>query len=56
MAFAFEELKVYHKAVDFAVRVIEILDEIDAPRKHFRLIEQLEASGTSVPSNTCLAK
>ena len=51
MAFAFEELKVYQKALDFAVSVIEILDEIDTPRKHFRLIEQLEASSTSVASN-----
>jgi four helix bundle protein len=51
MAFAFEELKVYQKALDFAVSVIKILDEIDTPRKHFRLIEQLEASSTSVASN-----
>jgi len=51
MAFAFEELKVYQKALDFAVSVIEILDEIDAPRKHFRLFEQLEASCTPVASN-----
>ena len=51
MAFAFEELKVYQKSLDFTVRVIEIIDEIDAPRKHYRLIEQLEASCTSVASN-----
>ncbi len=51
MAFAFEDLKVYQKALDFAVYVIEIIDEIDAPRKHYRLIEQIEASSTSVASN-----
>ena len=51
MAFVFEELKVYQKSLDFAVKVIEILDEIDTPRKHYRLIEQLEASSTSVASN-----
>ena len=51
MAFAFEELKVYKKAVDFAVNVIETIDKIDAPRKHFRLFEQIEASSTSVSSN-----
>ena len=51
MAFAFEELKVYQKALDFAVNVIETIDEIDAPRKHFRLFEQIEASSTSVSSN-----
>ena len=51
MAFAFEELKVYQKSLEFAVRVIEVIDEIDAPRKHYRLIEQIEASSTSVASN-----
>ena len=51
MAFAFEELKVYQKALDFAVNVIVTIDEIDAPRKHFRLFEQIEASSTSVSSN-----
>ena len=51
MAFAFEELKVYQKALDFAVNVIETIDEIDAPRKHFRQFEQIESSATSVSSN-----
>ena len=51
MAFAFEELKVYQNALDFAVSVIETIDEIDAPRKHYRLFEQLETSSTSVASN-----
>jgi len=51
MAFAFEELKVFEKALDFAVNVIETIDEIDAPRKHFRLFEQIEFSSTSVSSN-----
>ncbi|MBW1754397.1 MAG: four helix bundle protein, partial [Deltaproteobacteria bacterium] len=40
MAFAFEDLQVYQRALDFAVNVIEKIDEIDAPRKHYRLIEQ----------------
>ena len=52
MAFAFEELKVYQKALDFAVSIIDIIDEMDTPRKHFKLIEQIEASSTSVASNT----
>ncbi len=43
MAFAFENLKVYQRALDFAVTVIEIIDEMDTPRKHYRLIEQLES-------------
>ena len=51
MAFAFEELKVYQRAPDFSVAVIDIIDEIDTPRKHFRLIDQLEAACTSVALN-----
>ena len=51
MAFAFEDLQVYQRALDFAVNVIKVLDETDAPRKHYRLFEQIEASSTSVASN-----
>ena len=51
MPFSFEELLVYQKAVDFSVSVISSIDELEAPRKHYRLIEQLEASSTSVSSN-----
>ena len=48
MGFAFEELKVYQKALDFAVSIINLVDELDTHRKHYRLIEQLEACSTSV--------
>ncbi|NVM24560.1 MAG: four helix bundle protein [Desulfobacterales bacterium] len=52
MAFAFENLKVYQRALDFSVTVIGVIDEMDTPRKHYRLIEQLESSCTSVALNT----
>jgi four helix bundle protein len=51
MAFAFEELEVYQRALRFSVSVINVVDEMDTPRKHYRLIEQLEASCTSVALN-----
>ena len=51
MAFAFEDLQVYQKALDFAVAVIDQIEEMDTPRKHYRLIEQLEAACTSVALN-----
>ena len=51
MTFAFEKLQVYQRALDFAVAVIDMIDEVETPRKHFRLIEQLEASCTSVALN-----
>ena len=56
MAFAFEELDVYQRALDFSVSMINIVDEIDTPRKHYRLIEQLEASSTSVALNVAEGK
>jgi four helix bundle protein len=37
--------------LEFSVAVIELVDRIDTPRKHYRLIEQLEASSTSVALN-----
>ena len=51
MAFAFEKLKVYQRALDFSVSVIDVIDDIETPRKHYRLIEQLEASCTSIALN-----
>ena len=51
MPFAFEKLKVYQRALDFSVSVIDVIDDVETPRKHFRLIDQLEASCTSVALN-----
>ncbi len=56
MNFAFEDLKVYQKALDFAVSVIDVIDGLDTPRKHFRLIEQLEAASSSVALNIAEGK
>jgi four helix bundle protein len=44
-------LEVYQRALRFSVSVIKVVDQMDTPRKHFRLIEQLEASCTSVALN-----
>jgi hypothetical protein len=56
MTFAFEKLDVYQRALSFSVAVIGIIDEVKTPRKHFRLIEQLEAACTSVVLNACPVK
>ena len=56
MKFAYEDLDVWSKAVDFAVRVIGIVDSIDTSRKHFRLFEQIEASSTSISTNIAEGK
>jgi four helix bundle protein len=50
--FAFEDLEVWQKAVDFVDKVISLAEEMQTDRKHFRLIEQLESASTSVALNT----
>ena len=54
--FSFQELKVWQKSVLFAEQVIRSIDEIEAPRRHYRLIEQLESACTSVSMNIAEGK
>jgi len=56
MAFSFEELQVYQKALEFSVSVIDGIDGFDTPRNHYRLIEQVESACTSVPMNIAEGK
>jgi four helix bundle protein len=51
MRFGYEDLAVWDKAVDFAVKVISAVENISTDRKHFRLLEQIESSSTSVSMN-----
>jgi four helix bundle protein len=54
--FSFQDLKVWEKAVFFAEEVIRTIDGLDTPRKHYRLVEQLEAAATSVAMNIAEGK
>ena len=54
--FSFEDLEVWKKAVEFAHEVVNIAENIQTDRKHFRLIEQLEAASTSVALNIAEGK
>jgi four helix bundle protein len=54
--FSFQRLKVWQKSVAFAENVIRIVDDLATDRKHFRLIEQLEAASTSVAMNIAEGK
>ena len=54
--FGYENLDVWDRAVDFAVNVIELVETIDTGRKHYRLLEQIEASSTSVSMNLAEGK
>jgi hypothetical protein len=56
MQFGYESLEVWNKAVDFAVKVIDSVDNISTDRKHYRLLEQIESSSTSVSMNLAEGK
>ena len=54
--FSFQDLNVWQKAVLFAEKVIRTIDQLQTPRKHYRLIEQLESAATSVAMNIAEGK
>ena len=56
MKFAYQDLEVWSKAIDFAVEVIDTVEGITTDRKHYRLLEQIEASSTSVSMNIAEGK
>ncbi len=42
--------------MNFANEVINLTEQLDTDRKHYRLVEQLESSATSVPMNIAEGK
>ena len=56
MGFAYENLEVWNKSVEFAVRVIDVVESVETGRKHYRLLEQIEASSTSIALNIAEGK
>jgi len=56
MKFGYEDLDVWNRSVDFAVKVIELIEKLDTERKHCRLFEQIEASSTSISMNLAEGK
>ena len=54
--FAFKDLKVWQKSLYFANNVIDLTENLNTNRKHFRLIEQIEASSASVAQNIAEVK
>jgi four helix bundle protein len=56
MKFGYENLNVWNKAVEFAVEVIELVEMISTDRRHFRLLEQVEASSSSISMNIAEGK
>jgi four helix bundle protein len=56
MQFSYQDLEVWSKAVEFAVDVIDTVELISTKRKHYRLLEQIEASSTSIAMNIAEGK
>jgi len=53
---SYKHLFVWQKSMAFANEVIDLVDSLDTSRKHYRLIEQLEAAVTSIPMNIAEGK
>jgi len=53
---AYKDFQVWTKSMTLVDQVIAMIDEMDTPRKHFRLIEQLESAVTSIPMNIAEGK
>jgi len=53
--YPFEKLDVWRMAVDFAEKVLELIEDIP-PNKHLRLISQMEAAVTSIALNIAEGK
>lgn len=56
MKFGYEDLEVWDRSVDFAVNIIDLIENINTPRKHYRLFEQIESSSTSIAMNVAEGK
>ncbi|MDD5167744.1 MAG: four helix bundle protein [Syntrophales bacterium] len=54
--FGYESLDVWQKAIVWASDIITLVECLKTDRKHYRLIEQLEAASTSVAMNIAEGK
>ena len=53
---AYRDLLVWQQSMEFANAIIDAIDKLNTDRKHYRLIEQLEAAATSIPMNIAEGK
>jgi len=53
---SYKSLIVWQKSLIFANEVINLTEELDTDRKHYRLLEQIESAATSVPMNIAEGK
>ena len=53
---SYKDLIVWQKSMLLANDVIDLVDHLETDRRHYRLIEQLEAAVTSIPMNIAEGK
>ena len=49
-------MQLHRTEIEFAEAVIKTIDQFEAPRKHYRIIEQIEAAAVSVSSDIAEGK
>jgi len=54
--FGFKNLLVWQKSMEFINLVFDVIETMETNRKHYRLIEQLESSTTSIANNIAEGK
>ena len=54
--FSFEDLVVWQRSVEFTEKTVTMIDQMKTPRRHYRMIEQLEAAATSLAMNIAEGK
>lgn len=53
---SYKDLIIWQKSIEFASNVIDRAEKLASTRKHYRLVEQLEAAATSIPMNIAEGK
>ncbi len=54
--FTFKDLIVWQLSIQFANEIIDLSENLNTSRNHYRLVEQLEAAATSIPMNIAEGK
>lgn len=54
--FGFKELKVWQKSIEFADVILDLVENLNSSLKHYRLVEQIEASSVSISANIAEGK
>jgi len=54
--FGFKDLLVWQRALEFANKVIQLTENLNTEKNHYRLIEQIESASSSVSQNIAEGK